>query len=174
MFDTVRQRLRDRYREAPAQAPTQRCQLELGTCWAPGLVLRDWPPQAADVCWEELRAWIEQGFKRFKRGGWQWHYTRMEDPTRAERRWLAVAIATWWLLSVGGESEQEVLAQSMGRMPGTQGSRRGRWRLIAVFHRGWTHILAALGHQKPLPLGKAWPEPRAPGDAATGCGNRRR
>jgi hypothetical protein len=76
--------------------------------WGPGhcepwLVLTDLPPQAADVCWYGLRAWIEQGFKRIKRGGWQWQYTRMHDPLRAERLWLAVAIATWWLLSGGAK-----------------------------------------------------------------------
>jgi hypothetical protein len=70
----------------------------------PWLVLTDLPPQAADVCWYGLRAWIEQGFKQIKRGGWQWQYTRMADPARAERLWLAIAIATWWLLSVGGEA----------------------------------------------------------------------
>jgi hypothetical protein len=29
-----------------------------------------------------------------ERGGWQWQYTRMEDPARAERLWLALALAT--------------------------------------------------------------------------------
>src|SRR5262249_42704921 len=54
----------------------------------PWLVLTDLPPEAADVCWYGLRAWIEQGFKRIKRGGWQWQHTRMTDPARAERLWL--------------------------------------------------------------------------------------
>ena len=58
------------------------------------LVLPDLPPHAAQACWYGLRAWIEQGFKRLKRGGWQWQYTRMDDPTRAERLWLAIALAT--------------------------------------------------------------------------------
>jgi hypothetical protein len=35
------------------------------------LVLTDLPPHSANVCWYGLRAWIEQGFKRLKRGGWQ-------------------------------------------------------------------------------------------------------
>ena len=51
-------------------------------CWEPGhdqpwLILTDVPPQAADACGYGLRAWIEQGFKRIKSGGWQWQYTRM-------------------------------------------------------------------------------------------------
>ena len=145
---------------------TKSAQLEctLLACWDEGhdeawLVLTNLPPQAADVCWYGLRAWIEQGFKRIKRGGWQWQYTRMDDPARAERLWLAVAVATWWLLSVGGQSDEQVLAETMNKVPHTQPSRRPRWRLIAVFHRGWTQILAALLDHDPLPLGEAWPEP---------------
>src|SRR5262245_45448949 len=43
-FYTLRERLRDLYREAPAKAGTRRCQLDLGTCWAPWLawVVEGW------------------------------------------------------------------------------------------------------------------------------------
>lgn len=143
---------------------TKSAQLEctLLACWEEGyadpwLVVTDLPPEAAEVCWYGLRAWIEQGFKRIKRGGWQWQYTRMEDPARAERLWLAVAIATWWLLTVGGASDPELPVETMGKVPQTQS--KPRWRLIAVFHRGWTLILAALLDHDPLPLGEGWPEP---------------
>ena len=54
------------------------------------------PPQAAEACWYGLRAWIEQGFKKIKGGGWPWRYTRMTDPNRAKRPWLAITLATWW------------------------------------------------------------------------------
>jgi hypothetical protein len=133
-------------------------------CWEEGyadpwLVVTDLPPESANVCWYGLRAWIEQGFKRIKRGGWQWQYTRMEDPARAERLWLAVAVATWWLLSVGGEADEQLPVETMKDVPHTQRRRRPRWRLIAVFHRGWAQILAALLDHDPLPLGEGWPEP---------------
>ncbi|HZZ78339.1 MAG TPA: hypothetical protein VFE62_07460 [Gemmataceae bacterium] len=36
-FYTLRERLRDLYREAPAKAGTQRSELDLNTCWAPWL-----------------------------------------------------------------------------------------------------------------------------------------
>jgi Transposase DDE domain len=68
-------------------------------------VLTDLPPPAAQAGWYGLRAGIEPGFKRLKSGGWQWQYTRLEDPARAERLWLALALATWWVVSVGGEAE---------------------------------------------------------------------
>ena len=43
-FHTVRERLRDTYREAPAKAGAHRAQLELRNCWAPWLawVLEGW------------------------------------------------------------------------------------------------------------------------------------
>src|SRR5262249_16947828 len=43
-FYTLRERLRDLYREGPAKAGDQRCTLELSTCWAPWLawVLQGW------------------------------------------------------------------------------------------------------------------------------------
>jgi hypothetical protein len=41
-----------------------------------------------------MRTWIECGFKDTKRGGWQWHQTKMKDPERAARLWVAIAVAT--------------------------------------------------------------------------------
>jgi hypothetical protein len=137
----------------------------------PWLVVTDLPPEAAEVCWYGLRAWIEQGFKRIKRGGWQWQYTRMEDPARAERLWLAVAVATWWLLSVGGEADAALAVETMEAAPNTQRGRQPRWRLIALFHQGWTHIIASLMRHDPLPYGegkpKPWPQSVQPTEANT-------
>lgn len=124
----------------------------------PWLVVTDLPPEATQVCWYGLRAWIEQGFKRIKRAGWQWQYTRMENPARAERLWLAVALATWWLLSVGGETDAQVPRETMSHVPNTQRSRKPRWRLIGVFRQGWNHILAAMLKGGPLPFGTGKPE----------------
>src|SRR5207344_2879278 len=69
-------------------------------CTDPWLVVTDLPPEAADAGWYGLRAWIEHGFKLIKRGGWHWQRTRMTDPERASRLWLAVAVATLWLVRV--------------------------------------------------------------------------
>jgi hypothetical protein len=82
----------------------------------PWLVLTDLPPAAAEVCWYGLRAWVEQGFKRLKSGGWDWHKTHMTDPGRAERLWLVLAVGTWWCLLVGGEAE-EVPVETMPALP---------------------------------------------------------
>ena len=70
-------------------------------------ILTDLPPEAACVCWYGLRTWIECGFKDFKRGGWHWQSTRMSDPARVERFWLVLAVATLWMVSVGGEPARQ-------------------------------------------------------------------
>ena len=46
----------------------------------------------------------------------------MRDPERAARLWLAVAVATLWLLSVGGVAEDDIPEHVAGRdgvVPGT-------------------------------------------------------
>jgi hypothetical protein len=84
----------------------------------PWLVLTDLPSEAAEVCWYGLRAWVEQGFKRLKSGGWDWQKTRMADPRRAERLWLVLAVATWWCLRVGGEAEaSDRPVETLPRLP---------------------------------------------------------
>jgi hypothetical protein len=106
-----------------------------------------------------LRWWQEESVKDLKSGGWQWQYTRMTDPERAERLWLAIALATWWLLSVGGEADAKLPVETMDEVPGTQRRRPPRWRLIAIFHQGWNEIHAALLRHDPLPFGEGKPEP---------------
>jgi hypothetical protein len=130
----------------------------------PWLLLTDLAPTASEACWYGLRAWIEQGFKITKRGGWQWQRTRMTDPHRAARLWVAVAVATLWLLSVGGEAEEAIppstlLALSDGLGPAPRQRRATRLRLVSVFRQGWVLILVALLNQRRLPLGRFVPEP---------------
>jgi hypothetical protein len=71
----------------------------------PWLVLTDLPPEVGNAAWYAFRAWIEQGFKIIKGGGWDWDKTRMEDPGRVERLWLVMAVATLWVVAVGVEDE---------------------------------------------------------------------
>jgi hypothetical protein len=95
---------------------------------------------------------IEQGFKIVKQGGWQWQRTRMTDPERAAHLWLAVAVATLWLLSVGGEADQSVPASTFlvltTALGCTRRQRRAtRLRLVSVFRQGWVAILTAAAKQ---------------------------
>jgi hypothetical protein len=130
----------------------------------PWLILTDLSPEASDAGWYGLRAWIEQGFQIVKRAGWQWHRTRMTDPARAARLWLAVAVATLWLLSVGGATDETIPASTLldvtGLCPERPRSRRAtRLRLVSVFRQGWVALLVALLRQEPLPEGHFVPEP---------------
>ena len=128
-------------------------------CWEeahaePWLVLTDLAPEVADVAWYGMRSWIECGFKQ----------TKMRDPERASRLWLAIAVATLWVVSVGGEAEATLPASSLGALPPLHVARRRtrqrtRPRLLSCFRRGILTILAALIDGRPLPLGRFYPVP---------------
>lgn len=83
----------------------------------PWLIVTDLPPQEATSYWYGMRNWIECLFKDLKRGGLGWHQTKMTDPERAERLWLAIAVATVLLVSVGGHADAQLSA-----------NRRSRWQ----------------------------------------------
>jgi len=130
----------------------------------PWLILIALPPETSTACWYGLRAWIEPGFTITKRAGWQWQRTRMTQPERAARLWRAVAVATLWLLSVGGEADEAIPASTVPEVTALSPIplRRRRatcQRLVSVFRRGWTIILVALLEQAPRPLGRFIPEP---------------
>ena len=138
-------------------------------CWEAGykdpwLILTALPPEASTACWYGLRAWIAQGVQITKRAGWQWHRTHMTQPERAARRWVAVAVATLWLLRVGGAAEETIPASTVpdvtALIPAPPRRRRAtRLRLVRVCRRGWHLILVAWLEQAPLPMGRFVPEP---------------
>lgn len=130
----------------------------------PWLVLTDLPAEQARPCWYGLRAWIERGFKHIKSAGWQWQHTRMVDPNRAARLWLALAVATLWVLSVGGEADAAAPVSSMELLPQNHVARHRPpkqfvTRLLSCFHRGVSLIITALIAQRPLPIGRFISEP---------------
>jgi hypothetical protein len=151
------------------QGPRRRLNCTLLARWDAGyadpwLLVTDLAPGAGDACWYGLRAWIEQGFKITKRGGWQWQRTRMSDPQRAARLWLAVAVATLWLLSVGGMAEETIPVSTLlplpaDGLPTARPRRATQLRLVSIFRQGWLTILVALFNQRRLPLGRFVPEP---------------
>jgi hypothetical protein len=119
----------------------------------PWLVVTDLDPQQANIAWYSLRAWIECGFKHTKRAGWQWQATRMTDPRRAERLWLAIAVATLWVVSVGGEAEASGSASTLDPIPPATPTKRAHPRLLSCFRSGLLLILAHLLNHHPLPTG---------------------
>ena len=127
-------------------------------------MLTDLAPEAANVVWYSMRTWIECGFKDTKRGGWQWHQTKMTDPARASRLWLAIAVATLWVVSVGGEADATQACSGLEALPERhiarrQATKRSRPRLQSCFAQGLRRIWVALLDGRRLPLGRFIPEP---------------
>jgi hypothetical protein len=100
-----------------------------------------------------------------KSAGWQWQSTRMVDPERATRFWLAIAVATLWVLSVGGEADANIPVASLSALPENNHIARHRTptkphpRLLSCFQRGLTIIITTLIAQRHLPFGRFVPEP---------------
>jgi hypothetical protein len=98
----------------------RRLECTLLACWEAGydepwFVVTDLAPEQAEGLWYGMRAWIEHGYKLLKSAGWQWQTTRMTDGRRAERLWLVLAVATRYVLAVGGDFEgaQEVPVETI-------------------------------------------------------------
>lgn len=137
----------------------------------PWFVITDLDPDACDVAWYGLRAWCEQGFKCLKRGGWQWQNTQMSDPERAARLWLAMAVATLWVISIGSAlevpSEDEAAANTdtdhhelpdLRALLGSTPS--GRPRRLRLFRLGWLLLLVRALNQQSIPMPQRFvPEP---------------
>ena len=83
----------------------------------------------------------------------------MTDPDRAARLWLAVA--TLWLVSIGGEADAALPPGTITALPDppTRTRRASRPRIVSIFRRGYALWLAALLNNDPLPLGRFRPEP---------------
>jgi hypothetical protein len=135
------------------------------------LVVTDLAPEAAKIVWYSMRNWTLAGFKDTKRGGGPWHQTKMKDPERAARLWVAMAVATLWMVSVGGQAEATPTCSGFDELPATPIARRtasvrSRPRLHSCFAQGLRLILVALVQQQALPMGRflaaPWPSELAP------------
>jgi hypothetical protein len=145
------------------------------------LIVTDLLPEVARASWYGLRGWIEQGFKRVKGEGWNLPRTRISSCERLERLWLAVAVATLWVLEVGGEADAAEQARpkrkaapkkvgedtpdlpelSPGKEEPIQAKKqapKAPKRIWSVFARGWQLLRNALAVGVLL-LGSWHPEP---------------
>jgi hypothetical protein len=132
-------------------------------------VVTDLSEEEVEIAWYLMRFWIEEEYKDHKGGGWGWQHTKMVDPKRAERLWLAMAVAMQMTVLVGGREEAEVEEQSrrtvskrklprrVGRpaKPLSQPQRRQQSCLV----RGKLCIQAAVIRAEALPLGYVVSEP---------------
>lgn len=147
----------------------------------PWLIVTDLGPEVAQASWYGLRGWIEQGYKRVKGEGWNLPRTRISTCERLERLWLAVAVATMWVLEVGGEAEEKTeslpgakagkkTGEDTPQLPAlvpssveaekanTRATTPSPRRIWSVFGRGWNVLRNALAVGL-LMLGSWHPEP---------------
>jgi hypothetical protein len=93
----------------------RRLECTLLACWEEGCdepwsLVTDLGPEEAEALWYGMRSWIEGGYKLLKSGGWEWQATRMDDPARVERLWLVLAVATRYVVALGGEADEAQFA----------------------------------------------------------------
>lgn len=88
----------------------------------------------------------------------------MTDPQRAERRWLAVALATLLVVSVGRGAEVAPPAPNVAALPATHIARRRASgcqapRTLRGFRHGRLVLVSALLHGNALRVMRLVPEP---------------
>ena len=113
------------------------------------LIVTDLAPAQATAVWYGMRSWIEGGFKDTKRGGWGWHQTKMVDPERAERLWLAIAVATLWVGQRGRRGRCQPAREQFGGLApdayrSSQSHGRSRPRMLSCFARGIMTIVGSV------------------------------
>lgn len=123
----------------------------------PWLILTDLEPTRASALWYGLRPSTECVYRDVKSDGWDWHHTRLLDPQRAERLWLAIAVATLWMVILGGEAENQSSPPSLEQLPArhvvfSQPFHLHPKRQISCFVLGLLTLIADLLNHLPLRL----------------------
>ena len=100
---------------------------------------------------------IECSYRDVKSDGRARQRTRLRNPERAERQWLAMAVALLWAITLGGEQEaqshEEFISDSE---PSTS---MISIRHISCFLNGLLTILARLLMGLPMAFGRLLPKP---------------
>jgi hypothetical protein len=136
------------------------------------VVVTDLDEKAANAAWYQMRFWIEDEYKDHKSGGWGWEQTKMMDPKRAERQWLARAVAMQIAVLIGGQEEAEQQERKHRKAKQAKGKRRvgrppkpvcrPRAREQSVLMAGQQSIQAAVARGQEIPMGHAvteeWPK----------------
>lgn len=114
---------------------------------APWLLMTDLPPERCQGRFYGLRSWIEQGFRTMKSGAYHCERLRVEEPERAERIFLVMAVSLLWTHAVGGT---EVAAEEPCGLSAL--FQHGVRRELGVHRLGWIVLLVAAIQGEPLPL----------------------
>ncbi len=124
----------------------------------PWLILTDLKSTDADVSWYGFRSWIECSYRDVKSDGWQWHKTRLRQPDRAERHWLAMAVALLWMVTLGGKQESNQPDESIGaRQKPLEATPTPRPRQISCFLNGLLTVIAQLLNGQSIAFGCLFP-----------------
>ena len=140
----------------------------------PWLILTDFKPEEANVLWYGLRSCTECVYRDLKSDGWQWHHTRLLLPQRAERMWLVLAVATLWMVSLGGTHENQSLASNFQPLPPghialNQPRSHKKQRHLSCFLLGFVTLMANLLNNIPIHLERWRSFPQTPVDAFYAC-----
>ncbi len=131
----------------------------------PWLIVTDLDPELGNVLWYGFRTWIESSYRDLKSDGWQWHKTRLREPARAERIWLAMAVATLWTVTMGSEEQShlsETLKEGITANKNNMGQKSDLKKLnhrISCFLQGLINIVADLICGKGIYLNDLFPQP---------------
>lgn len=121
----------------------------------PWLILTDLNPTESNVLWYGFRSWIESSYRDVKSDGWQWQRTRLRNPERAERHWLAMAVAMLWMVTLGGE--QEISSDDPLIGDRTTPSLSTTNRSLSCFVNGLLTVVAQLLNSQSLSFGRLFP-----------------
>ena len=121
----------------------------------PWLIVTDLKPEQGNPRWYGFRSWIESSYRDVKSDGWQWHKTRLREPQRAERLWLAMAVATLWTVTVGGDVDRQI----NNHLPSEPVKLAKISRQISCFLEGLLTIIADLLNGKSISLNGLFPFP---------------
>lgn len=129
----------------------------------PWLIVTDLEPEQSNTLWYGLRAWIESSYRDIKSDGWQWHKTRLRKPSRAERIWLAMAVATLWTVTLGSDeqrhlsttlNEKQIIPDELKQ----KSELKKPLRSISCFLQGLINVIADLLCGKGISLNGLYPQ----------------
>ena len=89
----------------------------------------------------------------FKSDGWKWHKTRLRQPDRAERHWLAMSVAMLWMITLGGEQE----VSDDESLSGDRFSASSP--ILSCFLHGLLTLIAQLLNGQSISFGRLFPLP---------------
>jgi hypothetical protein len=109
-------------------------------------------PGNTNALWYGLRSTTECVYRDIKSDGWRWQRTRLTAPDRAERLWLAMAVATLWMLFLGGQTESPARNAQLPTLSTVGATVSPRTRQFSCFLQGLLTLLAELLRGVPIHL----------------------